>query len=273
MIKFRAVALCMSATLLLAAPCRAGDVAGKDDAESHWDGYVSLGAGLLPDYDGSKYYEILPYVEGRLNYDNYYVRFEGAALRFNIVDDENFHAGPLMGFRRGRGATDSIAVSHLAQLDDTETAGGFIEWEHVADDPRSGESVTLTADDAMTDAPSGLAVVLRATIRRPVLDIDPGLIVSLEGDASWSSRQFMQTYFGVTPSEAAASGLPAFTARDGFSQVGVALSLDQFVSRHWGFGVRMHYGRYFDAAADSPVVSIAGSPDQYFLGVVVGYVL
>lgn len=250
---------------LLVAPCLADD--------SHWAGYGSLGLGFVPDYDGARNYVLLPYVEARVNYDNYYVRFEGAALRFNVVDDETFHAGPLMGFRRGRHGIDSPLVSQLPKFDDTETAGVFVEWEHVADDPRSGESVTLSVDDAVTDNSSGWAAVLRADIRRPVEAINPGFIVTVEGDVSWSSRAYMQTYFGVTPDGEAASGLPVFNASSGVSQLGVALCVDQFLSRHWSVGVRTHYGRLTASAARSPLTAIAGSPDQYFLGAVIGYVL
>jgi outer membrane scaffolding protein for murein synthesis (MipA/OmpV family) len=180
----------------------------------------------------------------------------------------------MMGFRRGRHGVDSPTVSKFARIDDTETAGAFVEWEHVGEDPRYGESAVLMADYSLTDAPSGLGIVLRADARWPLIDsIDPGLIVDVEGDLSWSSRSYMQTYFGVSPANAAASGLPAYSASSGVSQVGVALSLDQFLSRHWSIGARSHYGRLLSSAADSPVTAIAGSPDQFYIGAVFGYVL
>jgi MipA family protein len=254
----------LAAAILCAAPAAADDP---------WQGYGSLGVGMVPEYDGASSYEVLPYVEGRLNYDNYYMRFEGGALRFNILDDESFHAGPLVGFRRGRRDEDDPAVSLLRHFDDTVTAGGFVEWEHTADDPRSGESVTLSADDAVDNAFSGWTVVLRANARRPVEFVDPGLIASLELDMTWASRPYMQTYFGIAPAYAAASGLPAFSAGSGVESAGAAFSLDQFLSRHWSVGMRLHYGRVMGDAGDSPITRLTGSPDQLFAGVVVGYVL
>lgn len=242
-------------------------------ADSPWQGYGSLGVGTIPEYDGSSSYEVLPYVEGRLNYNNYYARFEGGALRFNIIDNDNFHAGPLVGFRRGRRDEDDPQVSLLRHFDDTVTAGGFIEWEHVADDPRSGENVTLSADDAVDNSFSGWTVVLRANARRPVEFVDPGLIASVEVDMTWASRPYMRTYFGIDPTHAAMSGLPAFDPGSGVESVGAALSLDQFLSRHWSVGVRFHYGRLMSDAADSPIVTRTGSPDQLFAGAVVGYAL
>ncbi len=236
---------------------------------SHWAGYGSLGLSLLPEYEGSNSYILMPYLEGRLNYDNYYVRFEGAALRFNLVDSEQFHAGPLIGFRRGRGNVNS-PLHLFKHLDDTETAGAFVEWEHVADDPRSGETVTVMADNAVYGEKGGWAIVTRATIRRPIDAVNPGFIVSLTGDLSWVSRPYMRKYFGVSPADSAASGLPVYTPGDGFNRLGVALSVDQFLSRHFSIGVRGYYARMMGAAGDSPVTA---SSDQYFAGLVAGYVL
>ena len=244
-----------------------------DDAGSKWAGYGSVGVATLPDYDGSKSYEMLPYLEARLNYANYYARFDGGELRFNILNDDTFHVGPLVGFRRGRGSVESAQVGRLAHFDDTVTAGGFVEWEHVAGDPRWGESLTVSAGDAVNGAPSGWEATLRAEARMPVEAINPGFIVSVEADTSWSSHSYLETYFGISPSKSLASGLPAFSPSSGLSQWGVAFCVDQFLSRHWSVGLRTHYGRLINDAEDSPVTSKVGSPDQYFLGAVVGYVL
>ncbi|GAA0567306.1 MipA/OmpV family protein [Rhizomicrobium electricum] len=239
------------------------------EGQSNWAGYGSLGLSLLPEYEGSSSYVLLPYIEGRLNYKNYYARFEGGSLRFNLIDSEQWHAGPLIGFRRGRGNVNS-PVRYFKHLDDTETAGGFIEWEHVAEDPRSGETVTVAADNAVYGEKGGWTIVTRATIRRPIEYVNPGFIVSLTGDLSWVSRPYMRKYFGVSPADSAASGLPVFTPGDGFNRAGVALSVDQFLSRHFSVGIRGYYARMMGPAADSPVTS---DPNQYFAGIVAGYVL
>lgn len=239
------------------------------EGNSNWAGYGSLGVSFLPEYEGASAYILLPYVEGRLNYKNYYARFEGGALRFNLIDDESFHAGPLIGFRRGRGNVYN-AVRAFKHLDDTETAGGFIEWEHVADDPRSGETVYIAADNAVYGEKGGWQVTLRGTARRPIEAINPGFIVSLTGDVSWVSRPYARMYYGVTPSDSAASGLATYTPGDDFNRVGVALSVDQFLSRHFSIGARGYFGRMLGDAAASPVTA---SKDQFFAGLVAGYVL
>jgi len=255
--------LCAGIVLAMLMPAEAGD----------WGGYASLGVGLAPDYLGSKYYMVVPYAEARLNDGNYYARFEGNTLRFNLVDDDHFHMGPLVGLRYGRGDTDCPSVWHMRHVDDSGTAGAFIEYENVGKDPRYGQTVTLSAREGVIGNGDGLSIGLSANARAPVNFIDRGLIASIEGDISWADAPYMHAFFDVTPTDALASGLPPFRAEAGFTSAGIALSLDQFFSRHWSAGLRFHYAQMLGDAGSSPVTAIAGSRDQYFVGIVGGYAL
>jgi outer membrane protein len=236
-------------------------------------GYVSVGAGLLPDYEGASKYVPVPYLDGQANLGNYFLRFEGGALELNLLDSDNFHAGPLMGYRMGRGAVYDGQVARMHHIRYSISDGGFIEYEHRADDPRSGERVTLSIAEGDINYQSGLNATLRAVIHRPLDFIDPGLIAAVEADAAWGDSYFMRTYFGVDNADSLASGLPLFRARSGMESAGVAFSLDQYLSRKWSVGIRLHYARLLDDSQASPVTRIAGSPDQLFGALVVGYVL
>lgn len=236
-------------------------------------GFISVGAGLMPDYLGGTNYTPVPYIDFRLNQGNYYIRFEGGDARLNLIDSSSFHAGPLLGFRPGRGDVENRQVSALAHVKDSLTGGAFVEWSHVHQDPRSAERLTLLADDDMTGQYTGWTVTARGVVRRPLEFIDPGFLAALEADASWGSAADMRHYFDVSPLGAIRSGLPVYGASEGMQSVGAALALDQFLSRKWSVGLRFHYARLLNSAADSPITRIDGSPDQYFAGVVVGYVL
>ncbi|HWC63856.1 MAG TPA: MipA/OmpV family protein [Rhizomicrobium sp.] len=262
-------------TLAAAAPaCAQDNPTGGDGGipKEGIQGYVALGAGLLPDYEGASKYVTVPYFDGQANLGNYFLRFDGA-LELNLLDDEHFHAGPLIGYRMGRGDVYSGAVARMAHIRYSMTEGGFVEWEHMAEDPRSGERITLTAAEGNINRDTGLEVDLRALAHRPLAFIDEGLIATLEIDTAWSDGDYMQTFFGVNAADAAASRFPVFNAGAGVKSAGISLSLDQFLSPKFSIGIRAHYARLLNAAADSPVTRIAGSADQMFGGVVVGYVL
>lgn len=237
------------------------------------EGIVAVGAGMYPDYIGSGRYEAVPDLEAQIYRGNYMLRFEGGNFELNLVDDDSFHAGPLIGYRPGRGDDGIAAIRRMRHFGDAVTAGGFVEYEHIEEDQRAGERVTLDFAQDITGTKGGLDATLRGEIHRPLDFIDPGFIAAIEVDADWGNAEYMRRFFGVNAADSFASGLPQFTAHSGVPSVGAAFSIDQFLSPEWAVGVRFHYSRLIDDAGDSPVVAIAGSPDQYFAGLAVSYVL
>lgn len=266
---FVAAGLCLGLML-----CSVPAALAQDKSDSGGiKGQVAAGIGLMPDYEGASAYVMTPYLEGELHDGNYFARFEGGALQFNLLDsDSGFHAGPLVGYRLGRGDVANGAISRMDHIRYGITTGLFAEYEHRAQDPRSGERITFSAADGTFNRASGWQLTLRASLHRPVEFIDPGLIAAVEGDLSWANTTYMQTFFGVNARDALLSGLPVYQAHSGMESAGVAFSLDQFLSRTWSVGIRLHYGRLLENAANSPVVKL-GSPDQGFAGLVVGYVI
>lgn len=230
---------------------------------------ASAGVGYAPDYEGSSDYEFVPYIEARVNYNDYYARFEGNTLRFNVVPSPLFHIGPLVTYRRRRADVADSRVSRMADIGGGAAVGGFLEYEHAHDDPRSAERLILMVSQGVGSG-KGLTGTVRGVVRRPIDLIDRGLIAAFIADAGWADDRYMQTYFGVDTTDAARSGLPRFSAGSGFKNVGVGLAIDQFLSKTWSVGMRLHYSRLLSDAADSPVTDIAGSPNQFFTALVVG---
>ncbi len=90
--------------------------------------------------------------------------------------------------------------------------------------------------------------------------------------ATWSSSGFMDTYFGVTPTEAMDSGgnLQAYNADSGFRSVGLAARASYGLTDDWTFHVQGGYDRLIGDAADSPITE-RGSENQFTLGAGVTY--
>lgn len=88
--------------------------------------------------------------------------------------------------------------------------------------------------------------------------------------ATWGSGDYMDTYFGVTPAEAAAGPLTAYNPDSGFKTVGVAAR----ASYAWTDNVALHlqggWDRFVGDAADSPIV-MAGDENQFSVGAGVSY--
>ncbi len=90
------------------------------------------------------------------------------------------------------------------------------------------------------------------------LTITAGPRVSL-GDS-----EFAQTYFGVTPTQAATSSFAAFDASGGVLGAGLNVAATYELDENWAVEGALRYERLQNAAADSPI-TLGGSEDQVTL--------
>ena len=79
---------------------------------------------------------------------------------------------------------------------------------------------------------------------------------------TWATGPYMRSLFGVTPVQAAASGYPAFTPGSGFKDVTCGLNGHYRIAARWSVVANVSYKRLIGDAADSPIVRIAGTPNQ-----------
>lgn len=90
--------------------------------------------------------------------------------------------------------------------------------------------------------------------------------------ASWASKDYMQTYFGVTAAEAAAPGsrLAAYSSAAGFKTVGLEASASYAWSERVTFQMQGGWNRFVANAADSPIVK-TGSKNEFTIGMGLTY--
>lgn len=85
--------------------------------------------------------------------------------------------------------------------------------------------------------------------------------------AGWGSQSYMDTYFGINKSEAAASPLydKAYKVDAGFNTVGLAGSATYNLSEDWKLHALVGWDRLVGDAGNSPIVK-EGSENQYYAG-------
>jgi len=85
--------------------------------------------------------------------------------------------------------------------------------------------------------------------------------------AGWGSQNYMDTYFGITSSEAAASPLydKAYKVDAGFNTLGLAGSATYNLSEDWKLHALVGWDRMVGDAGNSPIVK-EGSENQYYAG-------
>lgn len=238
---------------------------------------VGLGAGYMPDYEGSNDYQFTPVpgVIGTVSGINFQVL--GNRANADLIPSQpgpswNFQAGPIgvLNFMRTkRSSIDDPRVRALGTRATALELGGFVGVGKtgVITSPYDKISLSVSYRHDVTG-------VHKSGIWQPTINYFTPLsiraAVALFGSAERVETKYLSTYFDVAPSQVAASGLPAFRGRGGWKSwtvgaVGTHSITGDLLS---GFKVvgGVTYRKLINDVGDSPIVSIAGSRNQW-LGV------
>jgi MipA family protein len=237
--------------LMLAGGSVATAQAVVDDADPDVILTFGLGAGFTPAYPGSDDMVFRP--SGTLRVD--FFRLPNGFTYSSLGSTAERQDFGLYGSARYIGERDVSEYPDLTGVDDvpwTFEAGFGVGYQvanyRVFGDVRYGfhghESFvgTLGAD----------------LITRP----SDKLVVRFGPRAEFGSDSYASTYFGVTPSQAAAGSLSAFDAKGGLMGAGLELRAVYSFNDRWGIEGSAGWLRLLNDAADSPVTK-AGSADQF----------
>ena len=201
------------------------------------------GVGVRPDYFGATAGEAAPVFGGTLDY------LSLGGFTFGDPDPLFVPTGPAVNasFRYigERSADDNPELGGLADVDATLELGAGLSYStgdlRVFGDVRYG----LLGHDAFVGE-IGADVFLRPTDR---------LTLRAGPRALFGSDRYADTYFGVTPGEAAASGgrFAPFDPEGGLISTGVELGAGYQISPNWGVDAVVSYDRLQRDAADSPI--------------------
>lgn len=260
------------AFLLLAVPVATASAAGEARAQAQsqeggdWQVMVGAGAIYTPDYEGSDDHDILPFPAISISYrDLFYVR--GPELGVNLVrlkpsDDLKINIGPMARFRRDRPEDRNADLKGLGDVDLAIEVGGAlaIEYGNAFLRVSGGKDVAGGHDGVVVEGEAGLRFNLAERLN-----------ASVSARTSWADRKYMSSYFSVSPTQSAASGLPVYRAEGGIKDVGAGLNLNYQLSRHWVISAIGGYSRLLNDAKDAPLVRLRGSDDQWTGGLFLAY--
>ncbi len=221
---------------------------------------LGVGMGVAPDYEGSDNYRfrVLPLID--LRYKDI-VALQGTRLRLNLLRESIVSAGPLVAYEFGRDEDRNSALEGLGDVDGTFEVGAFIEARN---------KDFLVHIDFRQALKSGHGRILKIEAGRGLYE-EGAFTLALGGQLNWKSRKYAQTYFGVTDTQSTASGLPVFSPDNGFFAAGVNLLSRYKINDHWMLHGITGYSRILGDAADSPLVKMRGSANQFLAGIGVLY--
>lgn len=239
-----------------AAPRDATQTAAKPPPVSRWEGAIGLSLQSQPEYAGASRREFklepvffLRY--GRFSLSNgggFATRRSDDALRglgVDMVQSDRLRVHLSARFDGGRKEDTSAEFAGLGDIRPTVRA-------------RLSASLRLTGPwragatwsfDALGRGGGNHGDISVGWERRltPATQLNLGLGLSLAGD------RYMQTYFGISPEQAARSGRPQYEPSAGFRDIAASASLRHELDRDWTVLVGLTASRLLGPAADSPL--------------------
>ena len=217
---------------------------------------------VSPRYEGGKSYQVtgFPFVAPAGFGESDTIQIKGADdIRLRALHAGGFELGPLAGYRFGRDEGDAARLDGLGDIDGGLVLGGFATY-------RSGPLAFSVSyhHQATGDDTGGLVRFSAEYVMRPAAGFK--LVTSL--GTNYATDDYMTSFFGVNAAQAAASGLPVFSADAGFKDVyaGATASID--LSDRWTLWLLGRYSRLIGDAADSPVIE---TENQFYGGAALSY--
>lgn len=272
--------LAAAAALTLAAPA----LAQSDGPPADTGGdrlTVAVGIGFAPSYEGSNDTVVIPAGAIDAQYKGYRIFTRQTYAYIDVIPERDgstgvdFELGPVAGVRLNRNSRIvDPQVRALGRRDAAIEVGGFAGISKTGVITSAYDSIGARVT-VLTD----VAGAHRSTIIQPSVTyftpLSQRAAITLAASADFVERGYAQAYFGVDAAGSARSGLPVFSPRGGLKSYSISALALQSLSGDLRHGLNVFalgsYTRLLNDFSYSPVVRIAGSPNQWFGAVGIGY--
>ena len=213
--------------------------------------YIGVGARVRPAYEGANSSRVDPIPYLRLYGEHFFARTTQGILEggWRTQPFSGVVFGAQVAYGEGRVANESAFLSghHIEDLRPSASLGLHAEGDWKLGSIPLNMLVRYRHD---IDSDNGAQTDLRMTAG--ILDWNR-VRAGVFAQVTWGDGRSTQRFFGVTPQQAAASGLPAYGAGAGTRLVQLGLLGDVDVAKHWVGLWGITYQQLQGAAADSPL--------------------
>ncbi|GAB4064883.1 MipA/OmpV family protein [Ancylobacter sonchi] len=215
---------------------------------AEWKVVLGGGAMMAPKYEGSDEFDIqpIPFVTATFGER---VKADPRGISVNIYSVGNLNFSGQLGYDIGRKEDDSKRLRGLGDVDMGGVVGGMVTYEMGPAEFYASLSRTIGGSEGL-EAKIGFDLAHTIDLFR----FSAGL------SATWADETYMETYFGVTAAQSAASGLPQYDIGAGFRRIDLDLAVTYMASEHWLVRGQLGIGYLLGDAADSPIVQEAFQP-------------
>jgi outer membrane scaffolding protein for murein synthesis (MipA/OmpV family) len=271
------------APLLLATSAVFASPAWAQEEENHSELTIGAGVATIPTYEGSDDSMVVPLVQARGKVSDFAFWTRGTSLFVDAIPNRDpsgidFELGPMVNvnLNRARRIKD-VQVRAIGKLDVAVEVGGFIGIGKTGVITSDYDNLSARVSWAKDVAGAHKSYVITPTIEY-MTPLSPRAFVGIGVSADYVGKGYGRYYYDIDAAASLASGLPVYTGagdKAGFKKVGVNLtggySLSGDLRRGWALFAVGGYSRVLGDYADSPVVAIAGSRNQWVGAIGIGY--
>ena len=273
--------LIATALLLSAAPAFAQSdaSAGLPDPNDRSNTFtIAAGIATAPDYEGSDDQHLIPAaaIRGRVGGMDFWS--EATWLYLDLIgrpgSGMDFDFGPIVGARMYRtGKVHDDFVDALPELDAAIEIGAFggLSW-HGLTNPYDTLAFRLDLKHDVAGAHSSTVISPNIEFATP---LSRTTYVSATTSMDFVSDKYARYYFGVTPADALASGLPVFNPDGGMNKWRIGALINQSITgdltHGWSIWGTVEYSHINGDSRDSPLVRLRGSASQWMLATGAAY--
>lgn len=238
------------ALLIAAAP---GALMAQDTASAQkgdWD--ISLGAGAMaaPTFEGSNVYRVLPVPLVNIVYKDMLSLGPNGLSAYWRVGDLRVGGGLVYDTGRSDHKDSSLFTSGDDRLRGMGTIDAAIGLKAFAS-YRLGHVETNASLTKFTGNDND-GVLANVGISLP-LKLTDKLTLTPHAGTTWANKDYMETFFGVSATQAANTGFARHDTNAGFKDVRAGLDANYRFDEHWFLSVRTDVKRLVGDAADSPI--------------------
>lgn len=218
-------------------------------------GRLGLGVATVPTYEGSDERRTLAVPDLSLSYRSHdwgTVAFDQRGLTWTAVEADAFRLALVAQFDPGRKDKDPSALdptpgdkrlSGMGKVKSSTEAGVGIGY---------GPLMLVARQSLSNHGPKGVQAELSAGIPWALSD---SFTLHFSAGATWANKDYMQTYFGVTPAQAKATSFAVYTPKSGVRKVELNIGAECVLAPSWTLQANVGVSRLGDEAAASPLVS------------------
>ncbi|EFF73359.1 MipA/OmpV family protein [Achromobacter piechaudii] len=208
---------------------------------------IGLGVGAIPVYEGSSQYRAMPVPLINYHAGNFFITprmgLPAMGLKTSLATD--LDAGVFLGLGLGRDADDADRTKGLDDIDFHAAYGAYVEW-------RPGRYSLGAGYKQAARSGYGGTLQLRASYAAIMTEQH---VVQVGVSTEWANHDAMQTWFGVTSSQAARSreGLSTYSPSSGFKSAALYTTWIYRIDRSWSTVSTVGVSTLLGDARDSPL--------------------